>query len=203
MKWIELEKKLARSGLRLFSGREFRSVTGAAPVGAKFLLIRYAKNGLLRRLKRDLYAVEGRLPSRWAVANKLYQPSYVSLASALSYYGLIPETVYSVTSVTTKSTREFEVLGASYLFRTIKRKAFCGYRGVNIEGESVLLAEKEKALADYLYFVFLKKESLNSRLRADGLDAAGLLKYLKAFAHPGLVEWVRHDLKIADHRVER
>ncbi|MBI4372058.1 MAG: type IV toxin-antitoxin system AbiEi family antitoxin domain-containing protein [Elusimicrobia bacterium] len=202
MKWSEIDGKLSRSGLRLFTDREFRGVTGATPMSAKFLLIRYTRRGLLRRFKRGLYAAAGRLPSKWSLANRLYQPSYVSLESALSYYGLIPETVYSVTSVTTKSTREFDALGADYLFRAIKRKAFFGYRSVEIEGQSVLLAEKEKALADYLYFVFLKKAHPNDRLRLEGVSRRDLWKNLKAFDNPGLLEWSKHDFKITDHRTK-
>lgn len=200
MKWIEMDRSLARSGLRAFTDREFRSITGTTAMSAKFILIRYTRRGLLRRLKRGLYAVEGRLPSKWCLANRLYQPSYISLESALSYHGLIPETVYSVTSVTTKSTREFNVLGTSYLFRTVKRKGFFGYRSVEVDGQSALMAEKPKALADYLYFVFLKKARLNNRLRLKGVNRSGLLKNLEAFQHPGLVEWFKHDLKIPDHR---
>lgn len=203
MKWVEIDKKLSQSGLRVFTDREFRSVTGATPMSAKFLLIRYTRGGLLRRLKRGLYAVEGRLPSKWALANRLYQPSYISLESALSYYGLIPETVYSVTSVATKSTRDFDVLGTSYQFRTIKRKAFLGYRSIVVEGQTVLMAEKEKALADCLYFIFLKKGRLNSRLHLKSLNRRNLLKNLEAFEHPGLAEWFKHDFKITDRRTER
>lgn len=199
MKWIELDKQLARSGLRTFTGREFLSVTGATPIAGKFLLIRYTKRGLLRRLKRGLYAVASRPPSKWAVANRLYQPSYISLESALSYHGVIPETVYSVTSVTTKSTREFDVAGTRYSFRTIKRRAFSGYRAIEVEGQSVLLAEKPKALADYLYFAYLKKSRLNSRLRLRVVNRRALLECLAAFEHSGLVEWFKNDLKIPDH----
>jgi predicted transcriptional regulator of viral defense system len=100
MKWPETHKKLAASGLRAFTDREFRAVTGSTPVSAKFLLIRYTKSGLLRRLRRGLYAVEGELPSQYALANRLYRPSYISMETALSYHHLIPETVYSMTAVT-------------------------------------------------------------------------------------------------------
>ncbi|PIP84189.1 MAG: hypothetical protein CO113_02525 [Elusimicrobia bacterium CG_4_9_14_3_um_filter_62_55] len=73
MKWAETHKKLAASGLRAFTDREFRAVTGSTPVSAKFLLIRYTKSGLLRRLRRGLYAVEGELPSQWVLSNRLYK----------------------------------------------------------------------------------------------------------------------------------
>jgi predicted transcriptional regulator of viral defense system len=203
MKWPQIDRALAESGFRLFSGREFRRLTATTPIAAKFLLMRYVRRGLLRRLRRGLYAAAGRLPARWAIANKIYGPSYISLASALSYYGLLPETVYSVTSVTTKSTREFEVDGVRYGYRTIKHGAFGGYRGVEIDGETVLIAEREKALADYLYFVFLKKESFNRRLDMSKVDQRKLRGCLREFGSPRLLEWYENDLPRPDNRTAR
>lgn len=203
MKWFKIESKLTKVGLRVFNYREFRQVTGAGAVAAKFLLMRYVRRGLICRLKRGLYALKSRMPSQWGIANRLYKPSYVSLASALSYYGLIPESVYSVTSVTTKSTREFKSDGMLYVYHTIKNSAFRGYRGVEISGETVLLAEKEKALADYLYFVFLKKERLNTRLNLRGINKKLLEQYLRNFKNKRFIDWYRHDFKIPDTRIER
>ncbi|HVA67074.1 MAG TPA: type IV toxin-antitoxin system AbiEi family antitoxin domain-containing protein [Elusimicrobiota bacterium] len=206
MKWIETDQKLTQSRFKVFTDREFRAIAGVSPISAKFLLIRYTRQGLLCRLKRGLYAVKARMPSTWVIANRLYRPSYVSLSSALSYYGLIPETVYAVTSVTTKSTREFEARGVSYSYRTIKRSAFSGYRSVEINGESVLMAEKEKALADYLYFVFLKKEPWNRRLNTDGVHRGKLNACLELFDSPLFIKWFnreKHDLEIPDRRTAR
>lgn len=200
MKWIEIDSQLAGSGLSIFSDREFRQITGVSQVAAKFLLIRYAKRGLLCRLKRGLYAARARMPSSWAIANRVYKPSYVSLESALSHYGLIPESVYGVTSVTTRATREFEIGGSSFLYRTIKRAAFAGYRAVEMDGQSILLAEKEKALADYLYLAFLRKERVNSRLAIGRASKTKLRGYLRLFESRGLLRWVSHDLKIPDSR---
>lgn len=203
MKWIEIDKKLKASGFKVFSRREFQLITGASGVSAKFMLIRYAKKGLLQRLKRGFYISTSRMPSPWLIANQLYKPSYISLESALSYYGLIPESIFSVTSVTAKTTREFATGDRSYHYRTIKRKAFAGYRSVKVDNETILIAEKEKALADYLYFVFLKKSSLNERLSLNGVKKRRLLNYLKVFENPDLLNWYYHDFKISDRRIAR
>ena len=203
MKWIDIDKKLQKSGFKVFSGREFQGITGASLVAAKFMLMRHTNSGLLLRLKRDLYQCTNRTSSPWLIANQLYKPSYLSLESALSYYGLIPESVYSVTSVTTKTTREFEAGGHLYSYRTIKASAFGGYRSVKIADEQIMIAEREKALADYLYFVFLKKSFLNERLSFSGAKKRKLQNYLMLFNKPDLWEWYRHDFKISDHRTAR
>ena len=200
MKWPELDQKLAKVGLKMFSDRDFQRVAGVSKTAASFLLMRYAKRGYLRRLKRGLYAAPSRMPSRWAIANRVYSPSYISLSSALSYYGLLPESVYSVTSVTTKSTREFQVDETAYRYRTLKRSAFGGYRAVEIGGDTVLLAEKEKAAADYLYFVFLKKETFNRRLDLSKIDKSKLAGFLRQFGNPRLMEWLNNDLPKSDRR---
>lgn len=67
------------------------------------------------------------MPDEYLLANILYQPSYISLEFALSYYSLIPESVYLITSVTTKPTREFAVGKLFFSYQTIKKQAFVGY----------------------------------------------------------------------------
>ena len=70
------------------------------------------KQGQILRLKRGLYVlspdVSGELLQRELIANHIYGPSYVSMESALRHYGLIPESVYAVKSMTTKRSRSFE-----------------------------------------------------------------------------------------------
>lgn len=68
--------------------------------------------GQIIRLKRGMYVLSEELTqqpiNRFLVANHLYGPSYVSQQTALRYYGLIPEAVYSIQSVTTKAARSFD-----------------------------------------------------------------------------------------------
>lgn len=200
MKWMELDKRLAETRLRIFTDRDFRRIAGVSKTAASFQLMRYTKRGYLCRLKRGLYASRGRMPSRWAVANKVYAPSYISLSSALSYYGILPESVYSVTSITTRTTREFKVDEVAYSYRTMKREVFTGYRAAEIDGETVLIAEKEKAVADYLYFVFLKKEAMNRRLDLSKADRRKVKEFLRLYKNPRLIQWYERDLPKSDRR---
>ncbi|MEI6650182.1 MAG: hypothetical protein WCL23_01975 [Candidatus Moraniibacteriota bacterium] len=88
----------------------------------------------------------------FVVANAAYAPSYVSLEMALSYYGLIPEGVYSVTSVTSKKTRVFPPGVARFEYRHVKPSLMWGYRLVDGgNGRVFQMAEPEKAVLDYLY----------------------------------------------------
>ncbi|MBU0687703.1 MAG: hypothetical protein KKB81_07690 [Candidatus Margulisbacteria bacterium] len=192
MKLIEVQQKLNQSGLKVFSKLEFRRLLGISKIAAQKLLERYTKRGVLVRLKGGLYVLKTSCPSLFLIANRLYEPSYVSFETALSFYRLIPETVYTLTSATTKVTREFVAVKNRFKYHKIKKKAFTGYRLTEIESEMVLFAEKEKALADYLYFVFLKKKKLNDRLQLKGISWPRLNFFLSLFDKPGLKQWVKN-----------
>ena len=113
------------------------------------------KKGLLIRLKRGLYVVSpeisGRELSIGLVANHLYGPSYVSLHWALRWYGLIPERIDTVTSITTRHTREFENSLGRFTFRGVSQEYFpIGIKSQEDAGLHFLLASPEKALCDML-----------------------------------------------------
>ncbi len=108
--------------LFIFGASDIRALFGVSAVAAASLLHRYKKRQFIAQIKRGLYVFPDFLPPDPYIANKLYSPSYVSLEFALSYHGIIPETVYEITSVTPKSTRRFETLGKIFSYRKIKKK---------------------------------------------------------------------------------
>jgi len=99
------------------------------------------------------------------IANSIYQPSYISLESALSYYNLIPEAVYTTTSLTSNKTNSFDTSEGIYSYRHVKPSLFFGYQVVQWQEFPIRIAELEKVLLDYLY--------LNTRIKSqqdlDGL----------------------------------
>ena len=68
-----------------------------------------------------MYALADNLPSDFEIANALYQPSYTSLTHTLAYYHIIPEMVYTITSVTTRPTYEFKVLGKTFRILLVEK----------------------------------------------------------------------------------
>jgi predicted transcriptional regulator of viral defense system len=192
MKSPEIHQKLRDSKLKIFSNLEFKRLMGCSLVAAQKLLERYTKNGTFIRLKGGLYILKLSYPSSYLIANRLYEPSYISFETALSYYGIIPEIVYETTSATTLPTRQFGVDDRSFSYHTIKKNAFTGYRLQIVEGEKVLFADKEKALADYLYFVFLKKKPWNDRMNLNNIKLNILNYYIKLFDNRRFNNWSRH-----------
>lgn len=119
-------------------------------------LNRWQKRGLVLKLKRGIYILNEddrkRNPGRFVIANQLYAPSYVSLESALAFYGLIPERPADVTSVTTKKTQAISNAHGVFLYQHVKPPAFRGLRREkDASGIDYFIAEPEKAVVDFLY----------------------------------------------------
>ncbi len=108
--WPDFEDKVKNKKLGIFTPLDVRQILGVSKTSVTFLLHRYTKRGLLKRLKKGLYTLRGTNLPELYVANKLYEPSYISLEFALSYYGVIPESVYKITSVSNRTTRRFDAI---------------------------------------------------------------------------------------------
>ena len=85
------------------------------------------------------------------IANRIYQPSYISFEMALSHYGLIPESVYGITCASTRRTYRFHTPVANFFYRTIKPALFFGYGMVKYNGKAYKIADPEKAILDFFY----------------------------------------------------
>lgn len=119
-------------------------------------LSRWTKAGRLYQLRRGLYALappyQKTKPHPFLVANRMVQGAYVSLQSALAFYGLIPEHVPVVTSVTTARPRRWETPLGNFEFRHIKADLFWGYRLVDVgDTQQAFIARPEKAILDLVY----------------------------------------------------
>lgn len=125
-------------------------------VDARRQLCRWVRSGNLIQVRKGLYALNERYrkttPHPFLVANRMKRASYVSLQSALEYYGLIPEYVPKVTSVTTGRPETVSTSLGEYIFKHIKTDWFSGYRQIDVgDGQSAFVASPEKALLDLLY----------------------------------------------------
>ena len=136
----------------------------------------------------------------FTVANRIYEPSYVSLESALAYYEVIPESVFGVTSVSSRKTKEHISLWGVFSYRSIKPLYMIGYQVIGIRGEEKYkIASLEKAILDYLY--------LNSNIHSvgdfeglrwnrdqllDRLDHSTFMKYLAIFEKRTLESRVKY-----------
>lgn len=170
------------------------------------------RSGELIRVKKGLYvfgtSYRRSLLSLEILANKIYGPSYVSLEYALAFYGLIPEYVVEVTSVTTKRRKKYETPLGRFSYEPLPTSLFStGFTLLQVsDQELALIATPEKALADLFYMRRFKIETipdLEALLFEDlRLDEAGIRKFhigvlsdiLKAGGSPILgllINWLR------------
>lgn len=119
-------------------------------------LSRWRQAGKVYQLRRGLYSLatpfQKVIPHPFLIANRLIPASYVSLQSALAYYGMIPEHVPVTTSVTTTRPAHWETPVGVFDFRHIQVAFFDGYRLIDLsEKQQAFIARPEKALLDLVY----------------------------------------------------
>ncbi|MCX6705537.1 MAG: hypothetical protein NTV24_00300 [Candidatus Woesebacteria bacterium] len=191
LKPIQARKILLENNLRIFTPQDFSWVFKTSPHTTKYFLEKQTSEGLFLRLKKGLYALYTDLPNEKEIANALYKPSYISFEYALAYWNILPEMTYTVTSATTKPTRKFTNNAVTFSYYSIKREAFTGYELIKEDDKSFLIADKEKALVDYLYFQSLGKKGKNDRLDLTGLNIKQILLYSKLYNRKSLTKIIK------------
>lgn len=126
------------------------------PADLRRQLARWVSSGKVLQLRRGVYMLNAPYVRRSAhpfvVANVLNRASYVSLQSALSHYGMIPEYVPATTSVTTGRPEELSTPVGRFQFRHIAKSRFNGFAELETAPEqTALLATPYKAVVDLLY----------------------------------------------------
>ena len=193
LKPIQVREKLILHNIKIFTPKIFFQIFNTNKISTKHFLETQTKQGTFARLKKGLYCLRTDQPTEQEIANNLYQPSYISFEYALSYYGLLPEMPYTITSATTKPTRNFTINSSTFLYRTIKKTLYTGYSLVKTENNSFLIADMEKAFLDYYYFVYLKKVPQNDRLIARSKQKTNQVKiqsYLKQYNNSKFTKFI-------------
>lgn len=194
MKYIELLEKISSP---IFSIQDLK-ISGISML--PYQISKLNKDGYIQKIKNGLYLFSNKkeLISSEYLAFKIYNPSYISLEWALHYYGLIPEIVYNITSISTKATRKFKNSFGVFIYRNIKKELFWGYKKEEKNGQIYLIAEPEKALLDYIYFNLSKIKSADDieELRLNyslikKLDVKKLKEYTTLFKNKKIEEIIK------------
>lgn len=204
MQYIELKEKL--KGFTVFCLGDIKKID---PNFHRRRLNEWQDKGYIIKVVRGHYLFSGlKLDENalFEIANKIYSPSYISFEAALSYYGLIPESIWGITSASSRRTYAFKTKMGRFFYRTVKPKLFFGYEILPYNGKGFKIASAEKALLDYFY--------LNSGIRdKDGFaglrinkDAfRGIIKeekfseYLRRFKQKTLTKRIRSFLEFMKH----
>lgn len=126
----------------------------AFPKLDKRRLTEWSKKGYIENVKRGFYRFTDQPLNQgtiYFIANKIYKPSYISLESALAVYQIIPEAVFSVTSISSLNTTQLNSSVGNLTYNHLKENLFFGYELIERNGLTFALAKPEKAILDYLY----------------------------------------------------
>ncbi len=126
------------------------------PADVRKQLSRWTASGRIYQLRRGLYTLAPPFqkikPHPFVIANRMVIGSYVSCQSALAHYGLIPEHVANVLSVTAARPVTWDTPLGRYEFRHVKSSLFFGYQLIELgNGQRAFIAKPEKALLDLIY----------------------------------------------------
>lgn len=154
-------------------------------------LTRWIKQGHLTKLRQGYYAFTeflGKPDFVLYISNRIYKPSYISLHTALAFYGIIPEAVTQITAVSALKTAEFQNAFGSYSYKKMKDELMFGYELKPFGDRTIQFAYPEKAILDMLYlysFYDTEKEMENLRLDEDymieELNTERLMEFTERF----------------------
>jgi predicted transcriptional regulator of viral defense system len=138
----------------IFTHTEIKNLLSVSPDSRYGLVKRAISNNEIIHLRRGLYALSKKYQRRginvYELAHKIYSPSYVSLESALSYHGWIPESVPTITSVSMKRSKEFKTPIGVFSYSRISSFNYAGIERIESGKSIFFMAEPTKALVDYI-----------------------------------------------------
>jgi predicted transcriptional regulator of viral defense system len=139
--------KLLKAESPFFTVASLQAIFNLTRESARTTASRLTKQGILVRLQRDLYTLANRKYSLFSLANALYQPSVISLETALNYWGIIvqvPQTIFSIGLKSYQCANE----NTEFIYRSVQPELF---RFGQTKTEDFFIVEPEKALLDTLY----------------------------------------------------
>lgn len=157
MKQLKALQILHTSGKKAFTSADLQKILQTNSARYAYVLVgRLAKAGVLEKVAKGYYLLASQRPLDFELANLLYRPSYISLESALNFYGIMVQSPQQVTSVTTKLTKKIMSGSKLFSYMHINQKHFSDYQSV----DGFLIATPEKALIDTMYATALGRSSL-------------------------------------------
>ena len=180
MKLIEIQKidKL------YFGYEEIARVLGISEASSRVTASRYAKKGLLLRIKKNMYVLRERWiaaekDEKFLLANLAQTPSYISLATALDFYEVTTQMQRkNFESVALKRTKKIDINSNSFRYSKITSRLYGGFK----KEKGFFIATPEKALLDALYLMSYGRYALDmSAIDPKKVDENELMRLSKEF----------------------
>jgi len=177
MESIKFIQELQKNNLKIFTLADVQKLLDTRNTNTAYKFIqRLIKKKVVQKLKNGLYCYNIESLDDFQIANFLYSPSYISVETALNFYGILSQFPYTITSVTPKKSKKFVFNNKVFEYIHFDPKYFYGYTKV----KNFLIANKEKALFDTLYLASkgIRKISLDE-LDLSGLDRKIFYTYIE------------------------
>jgi len=150
MRIVDIIKIINKSGVKIVSLSDLMKLLDIEKDNTSYKIAeKLVAEKFLLRLKKGIYLSSFNPPDSFEIANAIYTPSYISMESALNYYGILPQFPYSVTSVSPKKSKKVLLDEKEFEYVQINHKLYWGFRR---EGQ-IVIASPEKALLDMVYIV--------------------------------------------------
>lgn len=185
-----------QKGISLFTLSDVRKIF---PIGKentlKHLIRRLKKEKIIERIAKEKYLFlhAQSQPSDFAIANFLVVPSFISLESALSYYGILAQFPYRISSLALAKSKHIAVGEKNFVYAKIKPEYFKDF----VKIDDFLIADRRKAILDYLYFIYkgLRPKSSLSDL-SQFLSQKKIKDYLYQEADPKFINFLKKYVKL-------
>jgi predicted transcriptional regulator of viral defense system len=153
---------------------------------------RLEKKGLIQKLTNGKYSFLLNPPDDFLIANFTLQPSYISLESALSFYGIITGFPYQITSISVKKSKNINIQQKEFQYSQIANKLYWGYE----KKDDFLIADPEKALLDYIYLGLKGLRNLDfDEMELSGIDRQKLVIYTRRFDNKKMSKIIKKIIK--------
>lgn len=149
MKKIDIHKKLLKYKKQIYNFSDFKKILELKNDNSAYHAVkRLKKDGIISSLTNGKYYLNDNPPNNFQVANNLYFPSYISLESALNYYGILIQVPQTIFSISAKKRKKINWENKEFIYLHISHKYFFDY----IKEKDFLIATPEKALIDTIFF---------------------------------------------------
>ncbi len=162
---------------KIFRTVDFATLLGRDMTSVRVELSRLTSRGMLSRASKGLYLNPYNPPTQDEMAMVLRSPAYISMESALARQGILSQSPFTLTLVTTGSTGTVDAMNTRFEYHHLQSAWFAGYR----RRDTADMAEPEKALCDLVYLRYRRTRELSEdRMRSllDDIDLAELHKVL-------------------------
>ena len=193
MRYLELKEHFKE--FILFSLKDIKKID---PAFHRRRFTEWKEKGYIKNIINAYYVFSDKKldeQSLFFISNRIYNPSYISLETALSYYGFIPEAVFAMTAVSTRKTKTFSTGYGEMIYRHLHPRYFFGFDLVEFEGYRFKIASPEKAVLDFLYLNpglrstgDMEELRINAEEARERIDREKFDEYLQGFGKQALRE---------------